>query len=776
MSNIRKTIAYFKRNGIANTYYAAKERLLETKGVPYSFSIPSEAVLTQQREASKNPPIVLSILVPVYETPEEYLRELVDSVLDQTYPGWELILADASASDNPRNVIESYSDERIKYVKLNSNGGISANTNAGLEKATGEYTALLDHDDLLTPDALFEVVAAVLKGRANGRNPVFIYSDEDKCDGEGKIFYEPNVKPEFNLDYLLSNNYICHLSVINTEILRKYGFRLEYDGAQDHDLFIRICGDLCKNGEEKKIAHISRVLYHWRCHEMSTAQNPASKDYAYEAGRRAIEDYIGCKTVHTLHKGFFHIEYNEKLFEERPDIGAVGGFMTSGNKITGGIYDKDGKCPYENMNKHFSGELHRAHCTMDVYALDILDLSPNPALSHLYAESLYGYQNDLEKIKSETKRSFGELSTQEKRNIRWKWNKYFAEEAGKLGYRMLFDPKYRRGMEYSGCVFDERIPVTVVIPNYNGLDYLKACLESIKNCNPKPSEIIVVDNGSSDGSVEFLKADYPGVNVIMHKDNLGFTGAVNHGITAAHYPYIFLLNNDTTLEKECIGKLYDAMKDDPGIFSAGALMLSMDNPETVDNAGDSYNLFGYARSFASGKSRFNMKVDKPARVFTACAGAAMYRKNILCKIGLFDDRHFAYLEDVDIGYRARIYGYRNINVRGAVVFHKGSAVSGSKHNAFKVGLSSRNSVMVAMKNQPLLQFLFNLPFILAGIVIKTLFFMTKGLGKEYIAGTLRGFRLSLSREGLKHHVNWRPAFVWNYIKIQFYIIKATFMF
>lgn len=260
MSNVRKTIAYLKRNGITNTYYAAKERLLETKGVPYSYVLPSEAVLIQQREASKNPPVLFSILVPVYETPEEYLKELVDSVLAQTYPGWELILADASKSNGPETVIKGYEDERIKYVRLSANKGISSNTNEGLKAVRGEYTALLDHDDLLTPDALFEVMAAILKGRANGQNPLFIYSDEDKCDGSATRFYEPNIKPEFNFDYLLSNNYICHLSVINTEILRKYGFRPEFDGAQDHDLFIRICGDCLKNGEEKKIAHISRVL------------------------------------------------------------------------------------------------------------------------------------------------------------------------------------------------------------------------------------------------------------------------------------------------------------------------------------------------------------------------------------------------------------------------------------------------------------------------------------------------------------------------------------
>ena len=765
MGNIDKTVAYLVRNGIVNTYYAVKERLLETKGVPYDYAKPAEEILKQQREASKNPPVLISILVPVYETPERFLRELIDSCLDQTYPGFELVLADASLSADPQKVIESYNDERIKYVRLNENKGISANTNEGLKHVSGDYTALVDHDDLLTEDALFEVVACILKSRAKGVNPVLIYSDEDKCDGEGKHFFEPNIKSEFNLDRLLSNNYICHLSVFETGILKETGFRPEFDGAQDHDVILRVAGKVINDAKAVPICHIPKVLYHWRSHEHSTSTNPSSKYYAYEAGKRAVSEYTGTEVKDTKHLGFYHAEYNEKLFKLRPKIGAVGGFISEHGKITGGVYDPSGEVFCQNMNKHFSGPNHTADSTASVYALDIRNLTPNPKLSKLYGEALYGYVSEVCKIKSKDLES--------KRSILWKWNKFFAEKAHESGYTFLFDPEYDKGKDYGYPINDGTLPVSVVIPNYNGIDYLKPCLDSIYALDDLPFEIIVVDNGSSDNSPAYIKENYPDVFLIEHGENLGFTGAVNHGIAVSAMPYVFLLNNDTTVEKDCILNLYKAMSEDKRIFSAGALMLSMDKPKIIDNAGDSYNLLGYARSKASGKSRFNTKLSENRAVFSSCAGAAMYNRDALRSLGPFDDRHFAYLEDVDMGYRARIYGYKNINVPSAVVFHKGSASSGSKHNAFKVSHSSQNAMLVAFKNQPFLQFIFNLPFIFCGIIIKSVFFSVKGLGGHYIKGTFRGIGMSLSKNGIKHHVKFRFKNMWNYLKIQCWIIRST---
>lgn len=318
------------------------------------------------------------------------------------------------------------------------------------------------------------------------------------------------------------------------------------------------------------------------------------------------------------------------------------------------------------------------------------------------------------------------------------------------------------------------VPVCVVIPNYNGRDYLCNCLDSLLKSNPMPKEVIIVDNASSDNSDteamnRFCETDVTKLTLIKHEENLGFTGAVNAGINACKEPYVFLLNNDTTIEPDCIGRLYDVMQADSNIFSAGALMLKMDNPDIVDDAGDSYNFLGYPKSFAQGKSKENYYDDRVAKVFSSCAGAAMYRKSILDTIGLFDDLHFAYFEDVDIGFRARVYGYTNVNVRNAVVYHKGSAATGSRHNAFKVSLSSQNSVLVPMKNMPLLQYFCNFPFLLLGYIVKFAYFSLKGLGVVYIKGLMKGFRLGLSKEGRSRHIGFSFKRVLNYPVIQLWI-------
>ena len=767
MGNFAKTLAYLKRNGIKYTYYAAKERLLDSKGVPYDFKNISEEEAARQTQESQNCSLKISVVVPIYETRDVFLKRMIGSVTAQTYPCWELILADASVSDGPQEIIREFGDERIKYIRLNENKGISANSNAALKHVTGEYVALLDHDDLLTPDALYEVVATILKRRESGINTAFLYSDEDKCNSDENQFYEPNIKPEFNLDYLLSNNYVCHLSVFEADLIKKTAFRSEYDGAQDHDIILRTAGKLALEGRSESICHIPKVLYHWRCHDESTAANPASKEYAYEAGRRAVADFTGVSVSHTLHKGFYHADYGNELFVKRHDIAAIGGFNTRGNKIAGGVYVSPEKEFCKNMNKYFSGELHRAHCTMDVYALDILSLIPSPDARDIYEESLYNCVKELfdNKVKDKGIRE----------GIVQKWSFNFADKALNRGMRLLFDPRFSKISSYGYHVSGDRLPVSVVIPNFNGKDYLRPCIESILASPNKPDEIIIVDNASTDGSLDTISEFAPGLKIIRHDENLGFTGAVNHGITASRNPYIYLLNNDTKVEPDAIENLVKTMDSDEKLFSLGSLMLSMDKPDVVDNAGDYYNLLGYARARGNGKSRFNYAVDNPRDTFSACAGAAMYRARVFNEIGLFDDRHFAYLEDVDIGYRARIYGYKNAVLGSSVVYHKGSAVSGSKHNAFKVSHSSRKSVLVAYKNMPFLQYICNLPFLIAGRIVKAVFFTLKGLGGVYIKGTFRGIRDSLTLEGLRHHVKFKFKHFFNYFKIQIRMIISTFI-
>ncbi|MBE5852623.1 MAG: glycosyltransferase family 2 protein [Lachnospiraceae bacterium] len=304
---------------------------------------------------------------------------------------------------------------------------------------------------------------------------------------------------------------------------------------------------------------------------------------------------------------------------------------------------------------------------------------------------------------------------------------------------------------------------TIVIPNYNGIQYLAACLDSLL-ADEYQGQLLVVDNASTDGSYELLEK-YPMVKAIRLDHNTGFCGAVNAGIRAAETEYVILLNNDVEVEKGFVKELEKAMDDNPKAFSGNAQMRMLKAPEYMDNAGDYYCALGWAYDYGKGK-KAAPKYQKPRRIFAACAGAAIYRKEIFEQIGLFDEKHFAYLEDVDIGYRARIYGYENIYIPGAIVYHAGSGASGSKYNAFKTNLSSRNSIYLIVKNMPLFQIVLNLPFLLLGFMVKTGFFILKGMGRLYIKGLGKGFYLYYKEGGKTNHVPFKWTHLWNYVKIQ----------
>ena len=291
--------------------------------------------------------------------------------------------------------------------------------------------------------------------------------------------------------------------------------------------------------------------------------------------------------------------------------------------------------------------------------------------------------------------------------------------------------------------------VTIIIPNYNGYAFLKDCLEALKPQLRDDTHVLVVDNGSTDESVAFLQ-QYEGIECIFLTHNTGFCGAVNAGIKASVTKYVILLNNDTKVLPDYIDSLVTVMEQDERIFSGSARMLQMHAPELIDDAGDEYCALGWA--FSRGKGRPAEQYQAAAEVFAACGGASIYRREVFEKIGYFDENHFAYLEDIDIGYRARIFGYRNVYVPQARVLHFGSGFSGSRHNAFKVRLSSRNSVYLPWKNMPMLQLILNAPFLAAGYLIKYLFFVKKGLGKEYRSGIAEGLRLCRSPKAHEHKV------------------------
>lgn len=404
-SNIRKAHNYMKKNGVKSTVFASIERLQQDK-VPYEFIPLSEEERKKQSAETFEHRTRFSIVVPMYETNEIYAKEMIDSVLGQTYPNFELVLTDASSTDKVEKLVRTYSDARIVYIRLTQNKGISENTNAGIRMCSGQYIGLLDHDDLLTCDALYEMARFLEKAYKEHTEYAFIYSDEDKCDTFAQKYYEPNRKPKFNLDLLLSNNYICHFCVMEAELMKKLMLRSEYDGAQDHDLVLRASFE-----SDKHIGNINKVLYHWRCHEESTASNPESKLYAYEAGRKAVADYLKNRNINaavlpTKHNGFFRVYYGaisgvcgevngtttevsvQDIFKSRFDIGIVGGPLVHHNKITGGIIDKTKTCPIEGANIEYSGYMHRNAMQQNVSAVDIRNMYIRTELAEIVEKTL----------------------------------------------------------------------------------------------------------------------------------------------------------------------------------------------------------------------------------------------------------------------------------------------------------------------------------------------------------------------------------------------------
>lgn len=275
--------------------------------------LPSKAELEKQRETKFDWEPKLSVVVPLYKTPEKYLRALVKSLQEQTYSNWELCLSDGSGADSPiKELLEQLKAEepRITVVTHDVQMQISENTNAAIEAASGDFIVFADHDDELTPHALFECVKALNQNK----NLEVIYSDEDKMTMDGHKFFQPHFKPDFNIDLLCTVNYICHLFVVKKELIDKVGMlRKEFDGAQDYDFIFRCV----EEAGAEKIHHIPKILYHWRCHEDSTSENPESKLYAFDAGQRAVQahyDRIGVPVE--INKGEFLGLYRTKFLRE----------------------------------------------------------------------------------------------------------------------------------------------------------------------------------------------------------------------------------------------------------------------------------------------------------------------------------------------------------------------------------------------------------------------------------------------------------------------------
>lgn len=308
--NIKKGILYLRHYGPKEFWVKLTERF-QADDVDYEQWYENHKALPEELEKQKNEkwkrkPLI-SIVVPVYNTPQVFLRQMIESVQNQSYSEWELCIGNASPENKEmKKILEEYkNDARIKEVEIPENKGISQNTNRAMEIASGEWIGLLDHDDLLAPNALYEIAKAVNEHP----DAEVIYTDEDKVTTDLKEHFQPHLKPDFNLDLLRSNNYICHFFVASRDLIKRVGgFRPEFNGAQDYDLILR-CTE-----QAKQIVHIPKILYHWRVHKASTADNPASKMYAFDAGKRAIEEHlVRCRTKgtvqHTKDLGFYRVKY-----------------------------------------------------------------------------------------------------------------------------------------------------------------------------------------------------------------------------------------------------------------------------------------------------------------------------------------------------------------------------------------------------------------------------------------------------------------------------------
>lgn len=311
--------------------------------------------------------------------------------------------------------------------------------------------------------------------------------------------------------------------------------------------------------------------------------------------------------------------------------------------------------------------------------------------------------------------------------------------------------------------------VSVVTPNYNGERFLKAFLESLSNDSECIGEVIIIDNGSADSSRDYIKNisfDFP-VRLIENDENLGFAPAVNQGIRNSKYEYIFSLNNDTEVEKGCIRHMCDLISTADDIFSVQAKMIQYENKRLIDDAGDEYNILGWTKK--TGENHDSGEYTEVREIFSSCAGAAMYRKSILEELGMFDDEFFAYMEDVDLAIRAKINGYRNLLCPQAVVYHVGSATSGSRYNEFKVKLAARNNVWVVYKNIPIPLKIINFIFLFLGFFIKYLFFLRKGFGALYFSGISEGLS---SRNKIKK-TQFKSENTINYLKLEYRLIINT---
>lgn len=319
----------------------------------------------------------------------------------------------------------------------------------------------------------------------------------------------------------------------------------------------------------------------------------------------------------------------------------------------------------------------------------------------------------------------------------------------------------------------DSMKVSIITPNYNGVKFLKDFFNSLLIEEDYIKEVIIIDNASNDGSIEYinnLSSNYPiDIKLIKNTRNLGFASAVNQGIKVAKSEYLYLLNNDVEITKDTIKNLLVKINLSNNIFSVSSKMIQFNNRNLIDDAGDEYTILAYTKK--SGNNQDINNYTETREIFSSCAGAALYKKSIIEEIGYFDDNFFAYMEDLDLAYRAKINGYKNYFSPDSIVYHIGSGTTGSQYNEFKVKIAARNNIWLIYKNFPIPQKIVNFIFLLIGFTVKYLYFKKKGFGEIYLSGIKEGLnsRNNLEKTKFKSK-NWK-----NYFKIEWELLKNTFL-
>lgn len=318
------------------------------------------------------------------------------------------------------------------------------------------------------------------------------------------------------------------------------------------------------------------------------------------------------------------------------------------------------------------------------------------------------------------------------------------------------------------------IKASIVLPNLNGAGWLEGCINSLYAQTEQDFELIVVDNGSTDESLQTARSFTSRANytLLENPHNTGFSAAVNLGIRHAKAPYILLFNNDAFAKPDMLEQLLYKMQQNENTFAVQSLMLRHFEPEKADDAGDMVTIIGWA--YKRGDGLPASRYQNPRRIFSACGGASLYRKSILDEIGLFDENFFAYLEDVDISWRANNAGYKNYYWPAACCTHIASATTsgttGAQYNDFKSIQSGRNSLLLPYKNMPLLMLLLNSPFLIGGYILKTLVFHLRGFGKAWRQGMKEAFHTIRKLKKPKFRFKNIPHYLW----VECSMIAGTF--